>query len=519
MNGCKEMDDFAEMRAERKQPEQGKSHARGERPARGNRTKQWYRLDNAALIFPAIIRRNWNNVFRVSAELTETIEPEILNRAIADLRPRFPTFFVRLRSGFFWYYLESAAETPRACPDYAYPLTHMSRKQLRTCCIRILYFQNRIAVEYFHSVTDGTGGLRFMENLVARYLTLRDETAAERTGEGETALAAEEAAAEAARTAEQTAVKQTETEAAQTTEQTAAKTAAAPLSGPILDLSEPPRAEETRDCFLLCGAAGTVSRRESNAYRLSGTPEADGFRHIVTGIVPTGTLQEKAKAQGVTVTAYLAAVMGEAVATLQRERRSERRQKPIKITIPVNLRKVFGMDTLRNFTLAVNIGFDPRLGSYSHEQLCRLMYHQLAAEVIPQRMAGMVSTNVNLQRNLILRLTPLALKRIAMRLVYAVSGERKGCLNISNMGRVEMPPEMAERIRRIDFVIGVQYSYPNNCSVVSWQGRTYINMIRSIREAELERVFFSRLVELGIPVEIESNARRVETDGPRERRG
>ena len=211
--------------------------------------------------------------------------------------------------------------------------------------------------------------------------------------------------------------------------------------------------------------------------------------------------------------------MGEAVAALQRERRSERRQKPIKITIPVNLRKVFGLDTLRNFTLAVNIGFDPRLGPYSHEQLCRLMYHQLAAEVIPQQMAGMVSTNVNLQRNLILRLTPLALKRIAMRLVYAVSGERKGCLNISNMGRVEMPPEMAERIRRIDFVIGVQYSYPNNCSVVSWQGRTYINMIRSIREAELERVFFSRLVELGIPVEIESNARRAETDGPRERRG
>ena len=199
--------------------------------------------------------------------------------------------------------------------------------------------------------------------------------------------------------------------------------------------------------------------------------------------------------------------MGEAVDVLQRERRSEGRLKPVKITIPVNLRKVFHLDTLRNFTLAVNIGFDPRLGCYSHEQLCSLMGHQLAAEVIPQKMAGRVSTNVNLQRNLLLRLTPLFLKRIAMRLVYAASGERKGCLNISNMGQVALPEAMVRRIRRIDFVIGVQYSYPNNCSVVSWRGRTYINMIRSIREAELERVFFSRLVELGIPVEIESNAR------------
>ena len=47
--------------------------------------KQWYRLDNAALIFPAIIRKNWNNVFRVSATLKEPVDPAALNRAIADL--------------------------------------------------------------------------------------------------------------------------------------------------------------------------------------------------------------------------------------------------------------------------------------------------------------------------------------------------------------------------------------------------------------------------------------------------
>ena len=47
--------------------------------------KQWYRLDNAALIFPAIIRKNWNNVFRVSVTLREPVDPEVLNLAIAEL--------------------------------------------------------------------------------------------------------------------------------------------------------------------------------------------------------------------------------------------------------------------------------------------------------------------------------------------------------------------------------------------------------------------------------------------------
>ena len=420
--------------------------------------KQWYRLDNAALIFPAVMRKNWNNVFRVSVTLKDPVDPDILSRAAADLLPRFPTVFVRLRTGFFWYYLETAHEAPKAEEDYAWPLTRMTRRQLKKCCIRILYFQNRIAVEFFHSVTDGTGGMTFLQNLAARYLTLKEGIAI-------------------------------------------------PPGGRILDLSEAPKEEETRDCFQLCGAKVSVSRAEENAYRLRGNPEEDLFRHIVTGVVPTETLLAKAHEQGVTVTAFLSAVMAEAVLARQREDPSPGRRRHIKITIPVNLRKTFGLDTMRNFTLAVNIGFDPRLGEYSHEEICRLMYHQLAAETIPQKMAGRVTTNVALQRSLPLRLIPLPLKTVAMRLVYALSGESKGCLNISNMGAVSLPEAMAPYVDRLDFIIGVQYSYPNNCSVVSWQGKTYISMIRGIRDSELERLFFSRLVELGIPVDIESNRR------------
>ncbi|MBR0513278.1 MAG: hypothetical protein IJK06_03400 [Clostridia bacterium] len=419
--------------------------------------KQWYRLDNAALIFPAIIRKNWNNVFRVAVTLTEPVDPEILSRAAADLKPRFPTVFVRLKSGFFWYYLETVREAPRAEQDYAYPLTHMPRKQLQTFCVRILYYENRIAVEMFHSVTDGTGGMVFLKNLAARYLELKHGITI-------------------------------------------------PPENGIVNWQETPKNEETRDCFQLCGAPVGIGRAEATAYRLSGNPEEDHARHVIMGIVPTDELIGKAHEQGVTVTAYLAAVMAEAVRDRQAmDGKPPKQLKPVKITIPVNLRKTFGLDTMRNFALAVNIGFDPKLGEYSHEQICKLMYHQLAAEVTPQRMAGRVTTNVVLQRSMPIRLIPLPLKRICMRLVYAISGESKGCLNISNMGPIVLPDGMAQYIERFEFVIGVQYSYPNNCSVVSWNGKTYISMIRGIQESELERLFFSRLVELGIPVEVESD--------------
>ena len=72
--------------------------------------KNWYRLDTAALIFPAIARRDWCNAFRVSATLCEPVDPEILQRATDDMRRRFPFYFVTLHKGFFWYYLEETGD-------------------------------------------------------------------------------------------------------------------------------------------------------------------------------------------------------------------------------------------------------------------------------------------------------------------------------------------------------------------------------------------------------------------------
>ena len=42
---------------------------------------QWMALDNAAKIFPAAMRRNWSNVFRISATLTEDIDTDCLAQA------------------------------------------------------------------------------------------------------------------------------------------------------------------------------------------------------------------------------------------------------------------------------------------------------------------------------------------------------------------------------------------------------------------------------------------------------
>ncbi len=419
-------------------------------------SRNWLRLDNAALIFPAIRQRRWANAFRVSATLTEPVDPAILQQAAAELMPRFPSMYVRLRTGFFWYYLEELPAPPTVREDFAYPLTLMQAKELRSCCLRIMYFQNRIAVEFFHSLTDGTGGMVYLKTLTARYLSLRYG-------------------------------------------------AEIPAEAGVLDWREAPRPEELEDSFVRHSNGVVLNDKEPPALRIRGSCEP-GFLHLTTGVVPTGELLEAAHCQDATVTVFLAAVMEESILRYQAERCPDRRKrKPVRVTVPINLRRLYGSRTLRNFVLTLNPGVDPRMGDYSLAELCKRMAAQLAAEGNAQQMAGRIAANVTPQQIPLIKAIPLPIKNLVLRIVYDLRGESRGCINMSNLGRVTLPEAMTPWVRRMEFIIGTQRSYPNNCSVASYGGETYINMIRNIKESELERRFFSRLVELGVPVFIESN--------------
>jgi len=418
--------------------------------------KNWYRLDTAALIFPAIARRDWSNAFRLSVCLKDDIDIKILQRAADSLKPRFPSFYVTLHRGFFWYYLEESSSPVQIREDYAYPLTFMSSRELKRNCVRILVFKNRIAAEFFHAVTDGYGGCAYLANLTARYLELKEGVSI-------------------------------------------------PSEGIIRDLSDAPTQEELEDSFLKNAAKAAAGRDEAPSFRLRGSREERGFKTLTTGIADTSALMDAAHRYGVTLTALLAAVMAESIIAIQNETVPLRRRRPVMITLPVDMRRLYKSRTLRNFTLVINAGVDPRYGEYSLEELCQSIHHQIRTKVTPQNMAGMIAANVQPQQIVPLRLAPVFLKNLVMDAVYRKSGERGGCINISNITSLQLPEEMLPFIERMEFIIGPQRSYPNNCSVMSFGGKTYINMIRNIKESELERRFFSRLVELGIAVEIECN--------------
>ena len=420
---------------------------------------RWMRLDNAAKIYPAAKRRGWTNYFRLSVTLKEPVDVQVLRTALDVAVRRFPSIAVRLRRGAFWYYLEEIEKAPPIEEDKSYPLVHVPFDDVRKCAFRVLVYHNRIAVEFFHAVTDGTGGLIFLKTLVAEYLCQKYGISI-------------------------------------------------PAEDGVLGRLEDPDPEELEDSFLRYAGDITASRSEQTAYHLSGTPEPDGFLNLTTLMLPVAAVKEKARAFGASVTEFIAAVMMKAICDLQAEQVPRRmRRKPVKVLLPVNLRGLFPSRTLRNFASYVTPEIDPRLGEYSLSEICKIVHYRMGLENDPRMMAAKIATNVASERSPVLRVMPLFIKNLAMKAVFDLVGECKSCLCLSNLGAVRLPQAMAPYVARMDFIIGVQAKAPHNCGVVSWDGTMYVNMIRNIQEPELESHFYRVLHSLGLPVRVESNQR------------
>ena len=420
---------------------------------------RWLPLDNAAKIYPAAMSQKWSNVFRVSATLTEPVDRAVLQSALDVTVRRFPAMAVRLRRGFFWYYLEQLNTAPPIREEHCYPLERMTRKETRQCAFRVIVYGKRIAVEMFHSLTDGNGGLIFLKTLLAEYLQQKHGLR----------IPAEEG---------------------------------------VLGRLEEPAPEELEDSFLKHAGPVAASRKATDAYRITGTREQDDFLHVTCLKLPVDVLRRKAKEQGVTLNTWLCAAMMVAIQDIQNRREPRReKRKPVKVLLPVNLRRMYGSRSLRNFVLFTTPEADPRLGDYTLEELCPLIHHHMGLEVTPKKMAMQIAVNVSSERNPVIKAVPLFLKNIVMKAVFDAVGERKSTLSLSNLGAAKLPEVMNAYVERMDFILGVQSTAPYNCGVISWGDTLYMNFIRNIREPELEYALYRVLRDQGIPVTVESNGR------------
>ena len=430
----------------------------GSREGEQEKRKNWMRLDNAANIYPAIKSPRCTAVFRLWTELGEPVDRNVLSEALENTLKRLPGFSSSLKSGVFWHYLEQQPGYPTIGDDVNNPCSYLDIQKNKGFLFRVRCYENRISVEFFHVLTDGTGGMTFLKTLLGEYLRLKHGLVIS-------------------------------------------------YNDTVLDCSDPPRKAELENSFNTVARPVSQSRRERTAYHIRGRREPEGVMHITTGIMPLSEISALAKSYGATVNEFVVATLIMAFYRLQQKEKSVfQRKKPIKISIPINLRKPFPSASLRNFTSYVNLGIDPVLGEHSLPEIIAVLRHSMAVEGSTKALAVRLSTNVASERNPLLRITPLFMKNLILRLVYDMVGDRYNSATLSNLGLIKLPEQMEVYVKRFGFMLGPGQN-PVACTCVSYGDSFSFNFSRTIRQPIIEREFFTLLVKMGVHVTIESNQR------------
>ena len=420
-------------------------------------TADWYRMDLSAVVYPTLQRRDFSSVYRLSVVLKEKIEPEVLQKAVDITMNRFPTYKVAIRRGLFWRYLEpNNRPGPFVQEDIKNPCMPMPFKANNRYPVRFYYHENRIAFEAHHSLGDGTGAMHVLQTVTAVYLRLMGHQVSD--------------------------------------------------GGFVLDVNEKPDPGELEDAYIKYARSSKLCppRIDDKAYRIRGTKEPFYTLNIIDGIMSSKQVKEVATKYQVTVTEYLNAVL---LYALQEKQKKDApyRERPVKIAMPVNLRQFFPSNTLRNFITMVYPIIDPRLGEYSFEEIVTQVHHYMRYHINEKFLRADITRNYSTRANAFIRVVPLFIKDIVVREYYRLVQDKNSSAGLTNMGAIKVNEDMKSYIERFDIYMGQPFSSRTNCAIISYGDILTINFASSIKEADVERYFFTKLIQDGIHVKIESN--------------
>lgn len=410
----------------------------------------WNPLDNAAKIFPPTSHGADSGVFRLSAELNETVDPSRLQQALDQTLQRFPHMQMVLRRGLFWYYLEQSTLHPQVTVEHAplcAPLYHGSRSLL----FEISYWRSKINLELYHVLADGSGAMEFFRALIIRYLI---------------------------------------------------------LSHPEIEIEDEPispayaRGEDSFRRYYQKGAKN-YNIKPPRAHHIRGPLRSEGGLSAIEGVAPVKKVLEAAHRYQATLTVYLCAVLAQAI---YQEMYLSDRSRPVVLTVPVNLRGFFPSDSGRNFFGTFPVSYDFSGSEMSFEEIVRLTARAFEETLTEERVSRRMNQLAALEHQPFIRAIPLFLKNPVMRLAGWMS-DRSETAVLSNVGRFELPEPLQPFLKGVGLFMS---THALQLCTISSGAFIHFGFTSAFSRPAIQRRFFTRLIEDGIDIEIRSSEHHLE---------
>jgi len=408
--------------------------------------ENWYRADNVSKVFLATYDQRDTRTLRVSCTLTENIDPEKLTEALKQTMKLRNMYQVRIRRGIFWHYMEHTDYIPEVTEEHERPCPLLYGKNYKgTVHYSVTYFGKRINLEMFHVLTDGTGALDLLSILVVNYLKLvypddlADVSAGFSSAEGE------------------------------------------------LEQDGFSKFYEKDD---------SQSGPGQKAYHIRGLKLPYDQLQFIKVTMPADKVISLSKQSGAGLTSYIGARL---MTAIYHDMPAAKRDLPVTVSIPVNLRNYYGNETARNFFNSVSVSHVFN-GNETVEELAKEFDTQLKNDLVPENIRHQMNRFQKIEQVMAVRVVPLFIKQPVVRLFSKKEAENVSAV-VSNIGKINIP----DKIQRYcdDFEVYCSHSelYMSLCS---FKGKLVMGITNGRRNTGVIREFISGFAADGIETRIEA---------------
>ena len=413
----------------------------------------WRKLDNSAKIFPLSATKKYSTVFRYSAVLKEDIDKDILEKAVEKALVRYRAFKVKMKSGFFWFYFEENTKKPVVKKELYYPCKRIDPLSNNDYLFSVTYFEKKINIEIFHSLTDGNGGLIFFREIIYNYLEMTHKE--------------------------------------------------------LLNMEERKtrRVEfDTEDSYM----ANFEKKAKDNgsgkkAYILKGKELKFNQVSVNHLMINTDDLKRECVKYNTSITQYLTSVLIWSVynANVLKYSKNQNNQKPVKVCIPVNLKKYFKSKTISNFFSFISV--DAEMDTcVSFEKITEFVRNEFERKLTEEDILKTMSGTVRIGNNIFISFIPLFLKILIIRGVYREI-QKYFSITYSNVGKVGIIKKYQDYIDSFMVLIAPEHIEKIKCSSCTYLDNVIYTFTSVLNDNSIEKFFYEFLKEQNIKVEVESN--------------
>ena len=345
----------------------------------------WYTLDSTAKIMPSMTTRNNTNVFRISCSLKENIDEDILQQALDKSIKEFPYFLYTMKDGLFWHYLEKTNIEPKVLLDKRFPCSTIKNGLL----FQVTYYKKRINLEVYHVLSDGNGAMEFLKYLVCTYIEIKHKLN---------------------------------------------------INIPINSTST---FEKEKDDFQTFDKSTTRIKviKNKSAYKLKLPRKENIFIDVLEMHLDTDKVKKAAKKYNVTVSVYLISLY---IKSIIENMKLRELNKPVGISVPVDLRNIYGSKTSRNFFFTVVISYQPN-NINSIDVICKEVNEQLKNHLKKENIQSKLNTYMLLEKIIFIRMIPNFIKDFGLKYITKLAKKSKTSV-FSNLGLINVPDEYKDYI-------------------------------------------------------------------------